>query len=941
MSVPSHRTIVALQGEPVTLWTILRPWLVFILISGLTSGNETGHSTTPNRLPTVSSTENPRLPGFNEVPITTTTDTKTTTAAFTVQGFLDEAVNEYTFDISLSAHQTVLEATAFVCGKSYLCDSGETWEDTESSDCFACQFPCSCETGCHLYGDCCADRVYNASGTLAQPKTKCVLIGDMSVFMVTGCSNLKTNDKEYADLNLCESPDTSKIEQAKPVSVVRSQITYRNRFCAMCNGHFEHDLEPWRHEITCKNNVSAAREQWGPEELSKHGCSVNFSPPNEVTPRYCPAGLVDTCPTGNSIASTICEQFANPIIHNGVIYKNIFCAACNGIVLAKNQLCFPPSDPKGNIQLTQRPLNAFMNFDPMFEPEVNDDELEVNRLCELGRVYDPFENQCISPLCQERRTFIRGRCEPVFTTAKGLGFSVFYIMKPTHGIPNWDSLITQYEVLVRKLLEPLLPYFIRRMEFQIFTAVDGVGKETFEGTSVTAEILVMQDISLRDTEEILQNLQVLSWAFMGAGEDTLITSAPRTCSSPREEITFDHIREQLLHDSLDAITSQCDQTCVSHIEYTTVDVSLDCPYIEVDILKSKLRYIKENSTLVSDDEGLLLNDSTLTVCRDTLQICIGTLDNLQRVAVFESVPAENKSQVEMKQVEPMALTITSTVCVSVSLAALLFAFLLYCYLPELRTAPGKNNMFVIFHLFFAQLFFLSGIGATENIGACKTIGILIHYFWTSSFFWLTVCIHHVYADLRKILENKDDTTDLRSVMMRNVLISNGLPVVTIILCIAYNLANSHGTVIGYGNAVCFLSKLGDIGLYFGGPLGVALACAVYFFIQTVGVLSQIPDAVQVSNKTKKALVMVYLKLAVLLSVAWLFGSFAAAFQSHVLWYIFVILNAAQGIFAFVSFCVNDQTWEMLKEKFEQIAPAKKSMSHTSSGTSISTMSSML
>lgn len=501
--------------------------------------------------------------------------------------------------------------------------------------------------------------------------------------------------------------------------------------------------------------------------------------------------------------------------------------------------------------------------------------------------------------------------------------------------------MADYEALVRKLLQPLRPYFIKRMEFQIFTAVDSVGTETFEGTSVTADILVMQDISLRDTEEILQNLQVLSWAFTGGDEDTLITSSPRTCSLSSEEITFDYVREQKIQDSLDAISGQCDLTCVRQIEYTTVDVSMDCPYIEVDVLKYKLRYIQESSTLVSDLDGLLLNDSTLTVCRDTVQICIGALDNLQREAVFEPVQTENKTQVEMEQVESMSLTITSTVCVSLSLAALLFAFLLYCYLPELRTVPGKNNMFVIFHLFFAQLSFLSGIGATEHIGACRAIGIFIHYFWMASFFWLTVCIHHVYTELKNIHQNKEGTIDLRSVMIRSVLISNGLPLVTIVLYITYHLANSQGSAIGYGDGVCFLSKLGDIGLYFGAPLGIALACTVYFFIRTVGVLTQLPDTVQIPNKTKKALAMVYLKLAVLLSAAWLFGSFAAAFKSDVLWHIFVILTGTQGIFVFVSFCVNDQTWEMLKEKFEQISPAKKSMSHTSSGTSISTMSSML
>lgn len=390
----SHGMMVTQQGDPLAFGTILRPWFLLMLISGLTYGNKTGHSTTTNRQPTGSSSEKPPPLDFNELPIaaaTTTTDTKATTAEFTVQGFLDKTDDEYTIDVSLPIRQTLLEATAFVCGKSYLCGSGETWEETETSDCYACQFPCSCEAGCEMHGDCCADRVYNSSRPLAQPQTKCVLIGDRSVYMITGCPTLKTGDKEYADLDLCEGPDTSNMEQAKPVSVRRSHVTYRNQFCAICNGHVEHDLEPWKHEITCKENASAVKEHWGPDEAATHGCSLTFSPPSQATPRYCPAGLVDTCAHGNSVSNTICEQFTNPIIHKGVIYKNIFCAACNGIVLSKDQLCFPSSNRKDDLQLTPRPLNAFINFDPMFEPEVNEDEPEVSRLCEVGRVYDPFE----------------------------------------------------------------------------------------------------------------------------------------------------------------------------------------------------------------------------------------------------------------------------------------------------------------------------------------------------------------------------------------------------------------------------------------------------------------------------------------------------------------------------------------------------------------------
>ena len=82
------------------------------------------------------------------------------------------------------------------------------------------------------------------------------------------------------------------------------------------------------------------------------------------------------------------------------------------------------------------------------------------------------------------------------------------------------------------------------------------------------------------------------------------------------------------------------------------------------------------------------------------------------------------------------------------------------------------------------------------------------------------------------------------------------------------------------------------------------------------------------------LVWIYAKMAILMSFAWLAGFLAILTQTYLLWVVFVVLNAMQGIFIFFSFTVSppasdlwQKRYKVMKRKWNRRARYKKFEDH--------------
>ena len=155
--------------------------------------------------------------------------------------------------------------------------------------------------------------------------------GFLPVWMVARCSPF---DVDSDTKTLCENPGiNNSLESIVPVT--DSEVHYRNRFCAICNGIDEFwRLQSWDLRLGCPYKI--AFNFWNVLEKAKDaGCIIDFEEPDiGKTAKTCElhSYYISTCNvTGlwsayNETIELACNAFVD---YFNETYKNIFCYICN------------------------------------------------------------------------------------------------------------------------------------------------------------------------------------------------------------------------------------------------------------------------------------------------------------------------------------------------------------------------------------------------------------------------------------------------------------------------------------------------------------------------------------------------------------------------------------------------------------------------------------
>uniref|UniRef100_A0ABI8A8C3 Cadherin EGF LAG seven-pass G-type receptor 1 n=1 Tax=Felis catus TaxID=9685 RepID=A0ABI8A8C3_FELCA len=159
--------------------------------------------------------------------------------------------------------------------------------------------------------------------------------------------------------------------------------------------------------------------------------------------------------------------------------------------------------------------------------------------------------------------------------------------------------------------------------------------------------------------------------------------------------------------------------------------------------------------------------------------------------------------------EVLPLKIVTYAAVSLSLTALLVAFVLLTLVRTLRSNLHGIHRNLIGALFFSQLVFVIGITQTGNPFLCTVIAIVLHYVYMSTFAWTFVESLHVYHMLTEV--RNIDAGPMRFYYV----VGWGIP--AIITGLAVGLDPQ-----GYGNPdFCWLSLRDTLIWSFAGPIGTS------------------------------------------------------------------------------------------------------------------------
>ncbi|XP_032738655.1 cadherin EGF LAG seven-pass G-type receptor 1 [Lontra canadensis] len=240
--------------------------------------------------------------------------------------------------------------------------------------------------------------------------------------------------------------------------------------------------------------------------------------------------------------------------------------------------------------------------------------------------------------------------------------------------------------------------------------------------------------------------------------------------------------------------------------------------------------------------------------------------------------------------EVLPLKIITYAAVSLSLAALLVAFVLLALARTLRSNLHGIHRNLIGALFCSQLVFVIGIAQTGNPFLCTVVAILLHYVYTSTFAWTFVEGLHVYRMLTEV--RNIDAGPMRFYYV----VGWGIP--AIITGLAVGLDPQ-----GYGNPdFCWLSLRDTLIWSFAGPIGAVIIVNTVIFVLSAKVSCQRKHHYY-ERKGVVPLLRTAFLLLLLISATWLLGLLAVNRDALAFHYLFAVFSCLQGLFVLLFHCV--------------------------------------
>lgn len=349
--------------------------------------------------------------------------------------------------------------------------------------------------------------------------------------------------------------------------------------------------------------------------------------------------------------------------------------------------------------------------------------------------------------------------------------------------------------------------------------------------------------------------------------------------------------------------------CNIQMELVNVISEYHCPRIQFkveDVSITKTGVVISSVKVKYDVNATIRTGSHVLVCLDTY------MDSIKGLHKEKTTPNDD-----------LIAEILSVLCSVVSIISLISMLCVYLMLKELRTIPGINNMMLSVHLIIANGLYLFGLNAAPNATLCTVIGILTHYFWLSSVMWMHICSIHMFRVF--FMENVPNIHQSKRVVYVYSLYVITVSVLLVCVNIIYSfVGESHEkSSLGYGGYMCYIASSNMILFTFVIPIGCTLLSNIVLFCFVIVKIEILPEVNSAGGKNRNTF-LIYIKLTCLTGVTWIFGFIYQWTLIKELSYIFIICNASQGLFIFLSFCCNARVRNMCRSRYKNTKALNKS-----------------
>ncbi|KAJ7389179.1 hypothetical protein OS493_032983 [Desmophyllum pertusum] len=210
----------------------------------------------------------------------------------------------------------------------------------------------------------------------------------------------------------------------------------------------------------------------------------------------------------------------------------------------------------------------------------------------------------------------------------------------------------------------------------------------------------------------------------------------------------------------------------------------------------------------------------------------------------------------------VALAVISYVGIGLSIACLVLVLITYLLFKELRSLPGVNLMNLCLSLLIAHSLFMTAGGATHNRLVCTSVAVLLHYFYLSSFIWMSLIAFDTYRTFSRTCHTRQRTGKLKT----RFLALGWLPALLFVV-ICFSLDQSGLVAIGYGGTDhCWINNVKSNTFVFVIPVAFSILFNALFFLLTVNSIRKIKKQTQQVAKAANSRrnMVLFLKLAILM-----------------------------------------------------------------------------
>ena len=328
-----------------------------------------------------------------------------------------------------------------------------------------------------------------------------------------------------------------------------------------------------------------------------------------------------------------------------------------------------------------------------------------------------------------------------------------------------------------------------------------------------------------------------------------------------------------------------------------------CTYVKFDkteflITDTKFIILTINLTLFQNEASFCPFVENLCICTDVFE------DAIRKYLNTNSNQNIHRSSLYLYTAE----AITSLTITSVSILSCVLTLVIYLTMKHLRSAPGLITMAITFHLIVFQVLYVVSNSAdiTEFHNVCVVIGIIFHFSFLSYIFWMNVSTFHMYLTFTKtgIKFFNRSRFHPKKLLLKYSIYVYMMAIAFIGLNVLLSQARSNWSDLGYGHSSCYVNTSLMIGLSTGLPLGCVLLSNIYMFIRTMCYVVRGLDfsMTRSGGITEKDYLTAFLKLSILTGVTWILGLIHQWTNVQVIGYLYIVLNAGQGVlllFAFV------------------------------------------